>query len=275
MQDRVESDIAARYGGSATGPRLRGPATNGVLETLLMHRSIRAYSDAPLPEGLLPIVIAAAQSASTSSHLQIWSVVAVEDPARKARLSALAGGQRHVARAPLLLVFLADLSRLRQIGAEHNVPVDGLDYLETFIAGVADASLAAQNAVIALESLGLGCCYIGAMRNSPEAVALELELPPETFAVFGLTVGYPDPDVKTDIKPRLPQAVVLHREAYARAPVHEFDSYDVRMKLFQRKQHMPQAGWTSQASGRVSGPQAMSGRDGIRDALTRLGFRLG
>jgi nitroreductase len=273
--NKLEAGLAARYGDSLLGPWLRGASPNSVLETLLMHRSVRAYSDAPLPDELLPTVVAAAQSASTSSHLQVWSVVAVEDPARKARLAVLAGGQGHVAQAPLLLIFLADLSRLRQIGAERKVPVEGLDYLETFIAGVADACLAAQNAVIALESLGLGCCYIGAMRNSPEAVALELGLPSETFAVFGLTVGYPDPDVRTDIKPRLPQSVVLHREAYTPTPVQAFESYDAQMRLFQRKQHMPEAGWTSQASGRVRGPEAMSGRHRIRVALTRLGFGLG
>jgi nitroreductase len=272
--DTLKAGLAARYGDSLRGASLDAVTANSVLETLVMHRSVRAYSDAPLPGDLLPIIVAAAQSASTSSHLQIWSVIAVEDPARKARLSVLAGGQPHVAQAPLLLIFLADLSRLRAIGAERGVPVDGLTYLETFIAGVADASLAAQNSVIALESLGLGCCYIGAMRNSPEAVARELDLPAEAFAVFGLTVGYPDPDVQTDIKPRLPQDVVLHREVYARAPVQAFETYDVRMKLFQRKQHMPEAGWTSQASGRVRGPEAMSGRDRIRAALARLGFGL-
>ncbi len=56
-----------------------------------------------------------------------------------------------------------------------------------------DAALAAQNAVVALESLGLGTCYIGAIRNDPETVARELALPEGVFPVFGLTVGFPDP----------------------------------------------------------------------------------
>ncbi|RZL87841.1 MAG: NADPH-dependent oxidoreductase [Variovorax sp.] len=247
---------------------------NAVLESLLAHRSVRAYSDRPLPGDLLETLVAAGQSASTSSHLQAWSVVAVEDPARKARLSTLASGQSHVAKAPLLLVFLADLSRLRGLGDAQGLPGDGLGYLESLVIGVADAALAAQNMVVALESLGLGCCYIGAMRNQPEAVAEELALPPECFAVFGLTVGYPDPDVAIAVKPRLPQAMVLHREVYAPAPISSFAEFDERMQAFQRGQYMPEAGWTTSVAARVRGPDAMAGRHRLQAALKRLGFGL-
>ena len=68
----------------------------------------------------------------------------------------------------------------------------GLDYLEPFIVGIIDTALAAQSAAIALESLGLGFVYIGAMRNHPEEVAAELGLPPHVMALFGMCVGYPD-----------------------------------------------------------------------------------
>ncbi len=55
---------------------------NETLDTLLAHRSHRNYLKEPLPPDALDIIVAAAQSASTSSNLQVWSVVAVEDPAR-------------------------------------------------------------------------------------------------------------------------------------------------------------------------------------------------
>lgn len=269
--------VAARYGlasADAVAATTSAPRPNEVLESLLAHRSVRTYSDRPLPGDLLQTLVAAGQSASTSSHLQAWSVVAVEDPARKARLSKLASGQSHVAKAPLLLVFLADLSRLRGLGTAQGLPGDGLGYLESLVVGVADAALAAQNMVVALESLGLGCCYIGAMRNQPEAVAQELLLPPECFAVFGLTVGYPDPAVDSAVKPRLPQAMVLHRETYAVPAASGYAEFDERMKGFQRGQNMPEAGWSAQAAVRVRGPDAMSGRHLLQAALKRLGFGL-
>ncbi|WP_415078380.1 nitroreductase family protein [Pseudomonas cerasi] len=63
--------------------------------------------------------------------------------------------------------------------------------LESLLLGTIDSALAAQNAVVALESLGLGSVYIGAIRNDIEGVAKELGLPPQVYPVFGLCVGYP------------------------------------------------------------------------------------
>ncbi|MDR6322219.1 hypothetical protein J3R03_006415 [Actinoplanes couchii] len=87
--------------------------------------------------------------------------------------------------------------------------MDGADYLETTVIGFVDTALAAQNAVVAAESLGLGTVFVGAVRNHPEEVADELGLPPHAVAAFGLAVGEPDPDEAAGIKPRLPQAAVL------------------------------------------------------------------
>ena len=89
-----------------------------------------------------------------------------------------------------------------------------MPYLETFFVAVLDAGLAAQNAVIAADFLGLSAVYIGPLRNDPEAVAAILGLPPAVFGVFGLCVGYAKPGSLAEVKPRLPQAAVLHRERY-------------------------------------------------------------
>ena len=81
--------LGARYG-SESGPAMAADALNGTVRLLLAHRSVRAYLPDRLPPGTLETLVAAAQSAATSSNLQAWSVVAVEDPARKARLAAVA-----------------------------------------------------------------------------------------------------------------------------------------------------------------------------------------
>lgn len=266
--------LQARYGDPQS--LLNGPH-NAIIDSLLAHRSVRQYADTPLPEGLLDTLMAAAQSASTSSNLQVWSVVAVQDDARKSRLASLAGGQAHVAKAPLLLLFLADLSRLRRIGAARQAATPGLDYLESFVLGIVDAALAAQNTVVALESLGLGCCFIGAMRNKPEEVAAELNLPPECFVVFGLTVGYPDPASETEIRPRLKPQAILHREQYEPAANGEeatVAEYDAAMHRFQHSQGMRSIDWSRQATSRVGSPEALTGRHRLREALNSLGFKL-
>ena len=263
--------IAARYrdGAAAAGP------WNEVLATILSHRSVRAFLPTALPPGTLERLVAAAQSASTSSNLQTWSVVAVEGADRKARLAALGAGQKHIAQCPLYLVWLVDLARLHRVAEERQMTLQGLDYLEPFIVGVVDAALAAQNAAVAVESLGLGFVYIGAMRNHPEKVAAELGLPPHVMALFGMCVGYPDPDVPTGVKPRLPQSAVLHREQYsAAAQSAAFTDYDLRIRNFQREQAMTETDWTQQATNRVKTAASLHGRDRMCEALRNLGFAL-
>ena len=256
-------------------PAAPPPGWNDVLATMLAHRSVRHFRPDPLPPGTLELLVTAAQSASTSSNLQLWSVVAVAEPARKARLAQLAGQQAFIDRAPLLLVWLADLHRLETLAAARGAAVEGTQYLEEFVVGVVDAALAAQNALTAAESLGLGGVYVGAMRNLPEQVAAELALPPHVFAVFGMAIGWPDPAVDSDIKPRLPIEVVLHREQYRPAPdAAAIGGYDTTLHGFQREQGMREVDWTAQCIARVKDVDALRGRDRLRAALTALGFAL-
>jgi nitroreductase len=249
---------------------------NATLDLLLAHRSHRAYLPKKLPAGALETIVAAAQSASTSSNLQVWSVVAVEDEARKNRLADLCGGQQHIRDCALFLVWLGDLARLENLGREKGRDAAALPYLELFLTGAVDAALAAQNAVTALESLGLGCCYIGAIRNKPEEVARELNLPPNVFGVFGMTIGVPDPASGADVKPRLGQGAVLHREQYAwnDAQREAIEKLDAKFKDFQKEQGLPEQGWIRQVLSRVRGPDAMSGRHRLKEALHALGFEL-
>ncbi|MGJ3647921.1 nitroreductase family protein [Sphingomonas sp. GlSt437] len=245
------------------------------LDTLLAHRSVRVYADEALPDGVIELAVAAAQSAASSSNLQPWSVVAVEDPARKARLAALAGNQKQIVQAPLLLLWVLDHHRLANVGERLATPAEALHYLESFLLGAVDTSLAAQNAVVALEAIGLGTCYIGGIRNKPAEVAAEIGLPPQAFALFGLTVGVPDPAAPASVKPRLPQAAVLFHESYgeAAAPAVLAD-YDRRLRSFQAEQQMVERDWTEQASQRVRGPEAIAGRHVLREVLHKLGFQL-
>lgn len=245
------------------------------LDGLLGHRSSRAYLREPLEPGVLEAIVAAAQSASTSSNLQLWSVVAIEDDDRKARLADLAGGQKHIRQAPLFLVWLADLARARALAEAHAAPSEALDSLESLITGVVDASLAAQNAVVALESLGLGSVYIGGIRNRPEDVAAELGLPGLVMPVFGLCVGRPDPAAPAAVKPRLPQQAVLHRERYdTAAEADALHAYEAAMRAFQQAQGLPADGWISTVLRRIGASAALNGRERLRSALERLGFHL-
>lgn len=264
--------IQERYGIRAFNPE----HWNETLTALLSHRSVRAYLPDPLPPHTLETLVAAAQSAATSSNLQTWSVVAIADPARKDTLAQLAGNQAHIRQCPLFLVWLTDLARLHQLASQRELPAEGLDYLEMFLTATIDAALAAQNATVAAESLGLGTVYIGGMRNHPEQVAETLQLSPHLFAVFGLCVGYPDPAKPAAIKPRLPQAAVLHHETYNLSQQEDaIAQYNEIMQQFYESQQMNVTGdWVEHSLKRVATGQALSGRDRLKEILQRLGFPL-
>lgn len=268
---QVQTRLRERYREAIDTP----PGWNDTLDTILAHRSVRAYLADPLPPGTTELLVAAAQSAASSSNLQPWSVVAVEDPERKKRLSVLAGNQKHIADAPLFLVWLVDLHRLQWIGEAEDKPAKALGYLESFLLGAVDTALAAQSAVVALESLGLGSVYIGGIRNRPTEVAAELDLPPHVFALFGLVVGRPDPEAPASVKPRLPQQAVLFRERYDTNAIAEpVARYNQRLRSYQEEQGLPLQDWTAVVAQRLRGAEALHGREHLREILGDLGFKI-
>jgi nitroreductase len=259
---------AHRYG----DPDMALRVSSAVLDLQLTHRSVRRFGSRAITDDELAALVAAAQSAPTSSNLQPWSVVAVRDPARKARLAALAGNQAFIEQAPLFLVWIADLGRAHRLAERAGVPLDAVAYLETTIIGFIDTALAAQNVVVAAESLGLGSVFVGAIRNRPDEVAAELGLPEHTVAAFGLAVGSPDPDENAGVKPRLPQAAVLHHERYdaAAADAH-IPVYDGRLSAY-NDQYGLRGAWVDRVLSRLAGPQSMAGRHTLRETLVRRGL---
>ena len=265
--------LQARYGDGAPQSAREFSA---VMQALLAHRTVRAYLPDPLPPGTFEALVAAAQSAPSSSNLQLWSVIAVEDAGRKAVFAEVAGGQAHIEQAPLFLVWIADLARADRVAQRRGRTMEGCDYLESFVVAAIDAALAAQNAVTAAESLGLGTCYIGAMRNDPERVAKELGLPPRAMAVFGMCVGREDPARASAVKPRLPQQAVAFRERYAPHPQEDdlIARYDATLSAFSRAQGMGDVDWTGRLIARMGSVKGLNGRERMRAMLQALGFPL-
>lgn len=251
-----------RYG--ATAPPLPD------LSRFLNHRSIRKFSPEPIPEETIQGLIAAAQSAATSSNLQLWSVVSVQDPARRSRMAELCGNQKQVKDCAVYLCFLADHYRLRIAAEKKGEACEGLGHAEFFTMAVIDAALAAERLVCAAESIGLGICYIGALRNDAEGVKQFLGLPEGTFGLFGLCLGWPSEPVTAQIKPRLGQDAIWFREVY-NAEV-STDEYDERMREFYESEGMKGDVTWSARSGRRVDLNHMTGRETLLEWLKGQGF---
>ena len=266
-----QAALARRYG-AALPPA--GP-WNETIATLLDHRSVRGFLSDPVPPGTLETLIAAAQSAATSSNMQLWSAIAVTDPAKRKVLAEIAGNQKHIEECPVFIAWVADMSRNQAISKIEKTDFETMPWLETFMVACIDASLAAENAVVAAQSIGLRTVYIGAMRNDPERVAKLLGLPPQSFVVFGLCVGYATEKGEGEVKPRLPQATILHRETYdATQAAAERKVYDAEMTEFSKRHELQAATWTQRVLNRLGPMKSMNGREQMRAALARLGFEI-
>ena len=265
--------LAQRYGADALPPA--GP-WNETIASMLDHRSVRGYKPDPVPSGTLETLIAAAQSAATSSNMQWWSAVAVSDPAKKKVLAEIAGNQKHIEQCPLYICWVADMSRNQRLSDTIKTDFECMPWLETFMVACIDAALAAQNAVVAAQSIGLRTVYIGAMRNDPIRVAELLGLPPQSFVVFGLCVGYAaDDKAEGEVKPRLPQSIVLHHDRYdAAQEAAQRAAYDAEMSKFSARHELQAATWTQRVLNRLGPIKSMNGRETIRASLKKLGFEI-
>lgn len=242
---------------------------NDVIGLLQGHRSIRKFKPDEVSEEALEAIVRSAQMASTSSNVQAYSVIAVTDPDTKRALSAVAGNQQHVEQCPVLLVWCADLSRDRLACEQEGVEmVSGT--MENFIVATVDVALAAQNAAIAAESLGLGIVYIGGIRNNLRDVTRLLNVPQLVYPVFGMCLGYPEHD--SSLRPRLPLRAVLHRETYEQAAQAEaIAEYDrtTREYYIERTKGKRDTTWSKEMADKFKRPA----RAYMREYLEEQGFR--
>ncbi|WP_445486452.1 oxygen-insensitive NADPH nitroreductase [Niallia sp. 03133] len=226
---------------------------NEVIKTLLEHRSVRKFKEKELTKDQVKQIVESAQSASTSSFIQAYSIIGVTDKEKKAKLAELAGNQSYVENNGHLFIFCADFYR-HQVAAEmEEKDVSAtLETTEKFMVTVIDASLAAQNASIAAESMGLGICYIGGLRNNLPEVCNLLKTPERVIPLFALVVGYPDQ--QTEKKPRIPFEHIYHENEYeqdAAAYKKELDVYNETISAYykERTGDARQDTWTAQMAG--------------------------
>lgn len=225
------SDYQRRFGGAVEDSKY---PPNDFIQQVLSRFTVRKFTNQPLAPGQLELLVAAAQSASSSGLLQTWSVIALTDKESKdrlvdtPRLAGIIGGvdSRNMISlntSAVFLIWLADLHRadniLRAHSVERNISAGILlqtTKAEYQLKAIIDATIAAQTFALAAESQGLGIMYCGAVRQLPaEHFIKNFNLPPLTFPIFGMAVGHPAPAEEFGhISPRLPTDIVLHHGSY-------------------------------------------------------------
>lgn len=197
MEERTQRNTGSSNGNGTGGGR--DGRAGEVLELLYRRASVRAFADRQVEREKRDAVIRAALRAPTAGDLTAYSIIEVREQAKKDRLAVICDNQPFIARTPLLLLFLADYQKLydifRTVGLEQELEREGRR-LRTpgpgeLMLGMSDALVAAQNAVIAAEALGLGSCYIGDIFENYEEHCRMFALPEYAFPASLLCIGYP------------------------------------------------------------------------------------
>jgi FMN reductase (NADPH) len=252
---------------------------NPIIDQINRHVSVRNYMPDPVSREWIEAIVGAGQRAATSSNLQVYAAIAVTDATTRKELAHWCGDQKHIEDAPVFIAWCADLSKLDRACQLRGLPHVS-NYVENFLVSAVDVSLVMQNAAVAAESMGLGICYIGAIRNNPREIIRLLNMPRYMFPIAGMTLGFPERVGKQ--RPRLPLSAVLHWEKYSREgedeALREYDQAMVTTGIYDNRQvpvpgkpdQMEHYGWTEHSARRVSQPIRVH----LRAVLGEQGFDL-
>jgi nitroreductase len=202
-----------------------------MLERQLNHRTIREFKDGRIPEELFNKLIEVARRTPTSNGMQASSIIRVTDNQKRKEIADVCK-QEYVARAPELLILIADQYRNYRIADEKGGYEPSARDMDRFFQGFTDACLTAQNIVNAAEALDLGVVYLGSILNDAEKIIEILELPELTMPVLGLGIGYPNQNPQ--LKPRMSMDLRLFENTYKKFDdyLEEIKEYDVEMQTY-------------------------------------------
>lgn len=196
---------------------------NETLQILQKRRSVRAFSDTALTKEQVSLIKEATLRAPTAGNMALYSVIEVHDQEKKEQLAKLCDNQSMIAKAPLVWVFLADMQKwvtyFIEGGSKEKGEKEGLATWRAPGLGdlhlcLQDAIIAAQNAVVAAESLGIGSCYIGDIIENFEGVRDLLNLDHYTVPACMLIFGNPKGGPVGKQSPRCPQETVFMQDRY-------------------------------------------------------------
>lgn len=196
---------------------------NQVLRQIRNRKSVRVFENREIPNQVKEEIINAAFEAPTAGAMQLYSILDITDENLKKQLSITCDNQPFIAKAPLVLVFLADYQRwydsYTYFDCNPRKPGEG-----DILLACADAIIAAQNTVIAAESLGVGSCYIGDILENCETVRELLDLPDYVLPIAMVVYGYPVESQKNRKKPmRFEKEYIVFENKYHRLTKEEHE----------------------------------------------------
>ncbi len=142
---------------------------NETIKHQLNHRTIRAFKPTNLSAEQLNTLYSVASHTPTSMFMQQMSIMHITDPDKRAAIREISK-QPYVGANGDLFILLVDLYRNQQIRQQKGKDDGRLHTADIFFQGLDDAIMAAQNIIVAAESMGLGVVPLGSIKNDPQKI---------------------------------------------------------------------------------------------------------
>ena len=188
---------------------------NEVIRQLHERKSVRVYEDRAIEAEVKTAILEAAIQAPSAGNMALYTILDITDPEMKRKLSVSCDNQPFIATAPMVLIFCADYRRWYDVFCAHVEEVRKPGMGDLFLAQ-ADTLIAAQNAVVAAHSFGIGSCYIGDITENYEYHRELLGLPQYVVPAAMVCFGYPTQQQLSRPKPpRHAVSALVHENGYS------------------------------------------------------------
>lgn len=173
---------------------------NNTIRELFERKSVRDYTNQEISESEKKQILYAATEAPTAGCQQLYTILDITNSNKKKALSESCDHQPFIEKAPLVLVFCTDC--LRWLKAYYEAGLSPRNPgIGDFLLSLSDTAIAAQNAVSAAWSLGIGSCYIGDILENAEIQKDILHLPDYVVPTVMVVFGFPTEQQKSRNKP--------------------------------------------------------------------------
>jgi len=179
-----------------------------MLKPIVDRRSVRKYTNEPVPQATVEQILEAARLAPSSNNTQPWRFIVVRSPEQRRLIAGTSHGQEWMNTAPVHIVCLGDI-RCR-IPDYAGPPLDESSALPELKKVIRDVAIAVEHMVLEATSLGLGTCWV-AWFTQP-GIRAALGIPGDQYVVAILTVGHAAE--APDARARRAMAEIVHTERW-------------------------------------------------------------
>ncbi|MFX1514262.1 MAG: nitroreductase family protein [Promethearchaeota archaeon] len=259
---------------------------NEMLNLIENRKSVRVYDKKLLTQEHIDLIIKGAMRAPTAGNMMHYSIIEVTEQKKKDQLVKTCDNQPFIAKAPLVLLFLADMQRWYDFFEYSLVPEfckeKNLEYRtpqeSDLLLACCDALIAAQNAVITAEALGIGSCYIGDIMENIETHRIMFDLPNWVFPIVLICFGFPTVDQKNrKLTPRFPKEIIHFKNKYTRIEGNNFEKIlgehlggRKNLKLFQNAQNLGQHYYLRKTGSEFAEEMSRSVKVAIKDWIREI-----